>query len=323
MNQTAIYCVGIDVSKMSLDINVSALSETAFSTTNNTEGFETIIKQLQEYEISLVLVEATGGLELPCVCALQAAGFDVCIINPRQARDFARSMGYLAKTDKIDALMLAQMAYVIHNHPGRERFIKPLPQIKQQELQALVTRRRQLTTMLVAERNRIHPSHSLNQRSIHTVITLLEQEINAINQKMARHVQAHFRQLADLLNNIKGVGNILIAVLIAELPELGKLSRREISALVGLAPINRDSGKMRGRRTIWAGRGSIRATLYMSTLSATRFNPVIKTFYQRLIASGKARKVALVACMRKFLTIINAMVRDGLPWNNAYHQVMA
>ncbi|WP_237388478.1 IS110 family transposase [Xenorhabdus sp. Sc-CR9] len=320
MSQPNPLCVGIDVSKASLDIAVSTDVE-AFTASNDPDGFDVIVSVMKQHSVSLVLMEATGGLESAVACSLQAEGFDVVVINPRQARDFARAMGYLAKTDHIDAKVLAQMAEVINRHPERERFIRALPDAERQVLSAMVVRRRQLITMLVAERNRLHPAHPQSRKSINIIIKALEAELARIDEDMNKHIQTHFKKLADRLSAIKGVGTMTAATLLAEVPELGKLSRREISALVGVAPVNRDSGTIRGRRTIFGGRAGVRTALYMATLVATRFNPVIKTFYNRLLAAGKAKKVALVACMRKLLTILNAMIRKDEEWNDSYHQI--
>jgi transposase len=243
----------------------------------------------------------------------------VAIINPRQARDFARAMGQLAKTDRIDARLLAQLGEVIERHPERDRFIKPLPTVEQQVLAALVARRRQLIMMLVAERNRLAQAHPQTKASIQTIIKALTKELERINDAMDGHLRSHFADLSALLDSVKGVGKTTISTLIAEVPELGQLSRREIGALVGVAPLNRDSGLMRGRRTIFGGRSNVRHTLYMAALVASRHNPVIKAFYDRLVEAGKPKKVALVACMRKLLTILNAMVKAGKPWDASLH----
>ncbi|CAM3595591.1 IS110 family transposase [Xenorhabdus nematophila] len=320
MSQPNPLCVGIDVSKASLDIAVNRSVE-SFTASNDINGFDTIVSVLKQHTVSLVLMEATGGLESAVACSLQAEGFDVVVINPRQARDFARAMGYLAKTDRIDAKVLAQMADVINRHPKRERFIRALPDAERQVLSAMVVRRRQLITMLVAERNRLHPAHPQSRKSINIIISALEAELARIDENMNKHIQTYFKALADRLSAIKGVGAMTAATLLAEVPELGKLSRREISALVGVAPVNRDSGTLRGRRTLFGGRAGVRTALYMATLVATRFNPVIKTFYNRLLAAGKPKKVALVACMRKLLTILNAMIRKDEEWNDSYHQI--
>ena len=313
-------CVGIDVSKATLDIAASG-EFMQFTAANDSDGFDVIIDELRKQSVALILMEATGGYEAAVACALQVEGFEVAVINPRQARDFARAMGYLAKTDRIDARVLAQMAEVINRHPERERFIRAMPDAERQVLTAMVVRRRQLITMLVAERNRMHLSHPQSRKSINIIIKALDDELARIDIDMNKHVQSHFKDLAERLISIKGVGAMTAATLLAEVPELGKLSRREISALVGVAPINRDSGTMRGRRTIFGGRARVRTALYMATLVATRFNPVLKAFYTRLLTAGKAKKVALVACIRKLLTILNAMFRKNERWNESYHQV--
>ncbi|HBM0024900.1 TPA: IS110 family transposase [Salmonella enterica] len=313
-------CVGIDVSKVTLDIAASSTIE-QFSVANDTDGFDFIIAELRQHDVALVLMEATGGLEAAVACALQAEGFEIAVVNPRQARDFARAMGYLAKTDRIDARVLAQMAEVINRHPERERFIRALPDAERQVLAAMVVRRRQLISMLVAERNRLYPVHPQSRKSINIIIKALEDELARIDEDMNNHIQNHFKAISEQLSSVKGVGAMTAAALLAEVPELGNLSRREISALVGVAPVNRDSGTMRGRRTIFGGRTGVRTALYMATLVATRFNPVIKAFYTRLVAAGKPKKVALVACMRKLLTILNAMLRKNEEWNELYHHV--
>ncbi|MDC9594951.1 IS110 family transposase [Xenorhabdus sp. IM139775] len=321
MSQPNPLCVGIDVSKATLDI--AASSDIAqFTVGNDSDGFDTIIAELKKYPVVLILMEATGGLEAAVACELQANGFDVAVVNPHQARDFARAMGYLAKTDRIDARALAQMAEVINHHPERQRFIRALPDAERQVLAAIVVRRRQLIAMIVAERNRLHLAHPQSRKSINIIIKALEDELARIDTDMNNHIQNHFKELADQLSRVKGIGTMTTAALMAEVPELGSLSRREISALVGVAPVNRDSGTMRGRRTIFGGRAGVRTALYMAALVATRFNPVIKVFYERLLAAGKPKKVALVACMRKLLTILNAMLRKNEEWDESYHQVI-
>lgn len=312
-------CVGIDVSKATLDLAASSAIE-QFSVCNDADGFDLIIAELRKRDVELVLMEATGGLEAAVACALQAAGFEIAVVNPRQARDFARAMGYLAKTDRIDAKALAQMAEVINRHPERDRFIRALPDAERQVLNAMVVRRRQLIAMQVAERNRLYLAHPQSRKSINIIIKALEDELTRVDD-MKNHIGNHFRELSERLSSIKGVGTMTIAALLAEVPELGKLTRREISALVGVAPVNRDSGTMRGRRTIFGGRAGVRTALYMSALVATRFNPVIKAFYIRLVAAGKPKKVALVACMRKLLTILNAILRKNELWNESYHHI--
>ncbi|EUC13651.1 UNVERIFIED_ORG: transposase [Burkholderia sp. CF145] len=311
--------VGIDVSKATLDIAIG-VKATPLSVSNKTDGFDTLLEELARHRVALIVLEATGGLEMAVACVLQAAGYAVAVINPRQARDFARAMGKLAKTDRIDARILAQLGEVIERHPEREKFVKTLPSIEQQALAAIVARRRQLITMLVSERNRLALAHTQTRKSIETIIEVLKAEIARIESEMGGHIHSHFADLSALLRTVKGVGDATISVVIAEVPELGKLTRREISSLIGVAPINRDSGTMRGKRTIFGGRGSVRRVLYMAALVAARHNPAIRLFYRRLVEAGKPKKVALVACMRKLLTILNAMVKAGRPWDASFHE---
>jgi transposase len=263
--------------------------------------------------------EATGGFELACATALQLAGLAVAVVNPRQARDFARAMGYLAKTDRIDAAVLVDMARTLLARADLSKLVKPLPDAQQLELQALVTRRRQLMAMKLAEDHRMKMPGVRQRRSLNTIIKALDREIVRVDKDLQAFVGANHAELAALLDSVKGVGKATISTLLAEVPELGKLSGREVSALVGVAPINRDSGTMRGKRSIFGGRPDVRRVLFMAALVASRHNPVIKAFYQRLLAAGKPKKVALVACMRKLLTILNAMVRSGKPWDQALH----
>lgn len=294
--------IGIDVAKASLDIAMG-VNASPLSLTNDADGFDTLLGHLAKLKVAMVVMEATGGYESAVACALQAAGYPVAIINPRQARDFARAMGQLAKTDRIDARILAKLGEVIERSLDRDKFIKPLLNAEQRVLADLATRRRQLIDMLVAERNRLAQAPATTRGSLDTIIAALTRELERIDNDMGRHVKKHFADLSALLDSAKGVGKTTISTLIAEVPELGKLSRREIGALIGVAPINRDSGRMRGRRTIFGGRSSVRKVLYMAALEATRHNPAIKAFYDRLVAGGKPKKVAIVACVRKLLTV--------------------
>jgi transposase len=268
---------------------------------------------------ALIVLEATGGYEFEAACALQAAGLAVAVVNPRTARDFARAMGALAKTDALDARMLAVFARALHQHPERERFVKPLADAQLQQLQALVLRRRQLVQMLTAERQRLRLAHAAARPSIERFIKVLKQELGDSEAEVAAHVQRHHAELAQALASVPGIGAASVAVLLAELPELGKLDRRRIAALVGVAPLNRDSGQMRGQRCIWGGRADVRRTLYMATLTAVRYNAPLKACYERLLAAGKRKKVALVACMRKLLTILNAIAKQGSTWDPTTH----
>ena len=286
---------------------------------NDEAGYAALLAELSSLNVGLVLLEATGGFELACATALQLAGLAVAVVNPRQARDFARAMGYLAKTDRIDAAVLVDMARTLLARADLSKLVKPLPDAQQLELQALVTRRRQLMAMKLAEDHRMKMPGVRQRRSLNTIIKALDREIVRVDKDLQAFVGANHAELAALLDSVKGVGKATISTLLAEVPELGKLSGREVSALVGVAPINRDSGTMRGKRSIFGGRPDVRRVLFMAALVASRHNPVIKAFYQRLLAAGKPKKVALVACMRKLLTILNAMVRSGKPWDQALH----
>ena len=310
--------VGIDVAKATLEVAISGRSAT-LALANDEAGHAALLAELSDASVGLVLFEATGGFELACATALQMAGLAVAIVNPRQARDFARAMGHLAKTDRIDAAVLADMARTLLNRGNLSKLVKPLPDAQQLELQALVTRRRQLIAMKLAEDHRMKMPGVRQRRSLNTIIKALDREIARVDKDLQAFVSANHAELAALLDSVKGVGKATISTLLAEVPELGKLSGREVSALVGVAPINRDSGTMRGKRAIFGGRPDVRRVLFMAALVASRHNPVIKAFYQRLLLAGKPKKVALVACMRKLLTILNAMVRSGKPWNQALH----
>jgi transposase len=310
--------VGIDIAKHSFDaaIGVAGAIQTFV---NDDGGHDALMAELAGKAVELIVMEATGGLERDLACALQAAGFTVAVVNPRQARDFAKAMGYLAKTDRIDAKALAELAQVLSRHPQRERFVSALPTPEQQALQALVARRRQLVAMRVAEHQRLSVSHAAARKSIAAMIEAIRAQLDAVEADLARHIETHHADLAQRLASVRGIGPATTASLIAEVPELGRLSRREISALIGVAPFNRDSGQMRGKRTIFGGRAQVRRALYMAALAAIRFNAVIKNFYSRLIAAGTPKKVAIVACMRKLLTILNAMVRTGKSWDDSLH----
>ena len=310
--------IGIDVSSQTLEVASSAQAKT-WQVSNDAHGIESLCSQLTVSGPALVVLEATGGYEFEAACALQAAGLAVAVVNPRTARDFARAMGALAKTDALDAQMLAAFARVLHQHPERERFVKPLADAQLQQLQALVLRRRQIVQMLTGERQRLRISHAAARPSIERVIEFLKQELGDSDTEVAAHVQHHHAQLAQALTSVPGIGAASVAVLLAELPELGKLDRRRVAALVGVAPLNRDSGQMRGQRSIWGGRADVRRTLYMATLTAVRYNPVLKSYYERLLGAGKRKKVALVACMRKLLTMLNAIAKHGSTWDPHHH----
>lgn len=310
--------VGVDVSSQTLEVASSGELKT-WQVANDATGLEALVSRLLELKPALTVLEATGGYEFEAACALQAAGLAVAVVNPRTARDFARAMGALAKTDALDARMLAAFARVLHQHPERQRFVKPLADAELQRLQALVLRRRQLVQMITSERQRMRISHVAARPSIERVIEFLTSELGDSEAEVAAHVQRHHAELAAALASVPGIGTASVAVLLAELPELGKLDRRRVAALVGVAPLNRDSGQMRGQRTIWGGRSDVRRTLYMATLTAVRHNPILKTHYERLLAAGKRKKVALVACMRKLLTMLNAIAKNGSKWDPSLH----
>jgi len=301
--------VGIDVSKGLLDVAVLPEGE-SWSATNDEEGITQVVKRLKSLRPRLVVLEATGGMETALVGAAATARLPVVVVNPRQVRDFAKSVGALAKTDAIDARVLARFAEAVRPE------VRPLKDKEASQLSALIARRRQLVEMLTSEKNRLGSAPEAIHPSLEEHIEWLEQRLTDINGKLRKAIKKSpvWRAKEQLLRTAPGVGAVLSATLVAGLPELGALNRKRIAALVGVAPFNRDSGKYRGKRCIWGGRGSIRAVLYMATLAATRFNPAIRAFYLRLCAAGKEKKVALTACMRKLLTILNAMVKTGTPW---------
>ena len=311
--------VGIDVAKAQVDVSVLGAMLEAQRFDNEAEGHSALAAALAPLGVALVVMEATGGYEAALACALQAAGLAVAIVNPKQARAFAKSMGKLAKTDRIDARMLAEFAAVLVRRDDLAHFIRPLANSEQQALAALVTRRRQLLTMLLGERQRLQLAMALVRPSIEAMIAAIRAQLDDVEAQMVAHVQEHFAELDQLLQSASGIGPVASATIIAELPELGRLNRREIATLVGVAPMAYDSGTSRGRRRVQGGRFEIRRVLYMATLSAARHNPSIKAFYDRLLAAGKFPKVALVACMRKLLTILNAMVRHNRHWDQSPH----
>lgn len=305
--------VGVDVAKDTVEVACSDASSRSF--TNSDAGHARLVRWLSSKTVVLVVLEATGGYEESAALALAAAGLPVSVLNPRQARDFARAMGRLAKTDRIDARVLAEFAAVLHAQGHQPR---ALPSAEQRELAALVVRRRQLVAMLVAERQRLNVAHTRAKPSIESVIELLRRQLADIDDDLQRQLHDRHADLSALLQSVKGVGPTTASTLIAELPELGTLTRKQIASLAGLAPLNRDSGTLRGQRHIFGGRATVRRVLYLAALVATRFNPAIKACYQRLVAAGKPRKVALVACMRKLLITLNAIARTKTPWRSDF-----
>ena len=307
--------VGIGISADNLDVAVLPGSD-SWRVPNDAEGIASLVEHFARLQPTLVAVEATGGYEAPVAAELATADIPVAVVNPRQVRDFARSTGKLAKTDSIDAMVLAHFAKALRPTP------RPIPDAQDRELRSLLARRRQLVQMQTAERNRLARATLSVKLRIQTHLAWLKDELKDLDRDLGDSLRSTpiWNDKDELLKTVPGVGKNLSLTLIAELPELGSLNRYQIAALVGVAPFNRDSGSFRGHRSVWGGRASVRAALYMSTLVATRFNPLIKTFYDRLCAKGKPKKVALAACMRKLLTILNVMVNRHTPWNPSYHQ---
>lgn len=304
---------GIDVSKRRLDVCLLPDGE-AFSVANDQRGIDELVGRFEEARTKLVVLEATGRYERPAAVAIAAAGIAVAVVNPRQARDFAKATGRLAKTDKIDAEVLARFAASVNPSPS------VLPDAEVQALEAILARRRQILEMLTAENNRLQMALPTVAKRIRAHMKWLKKELDRIDKELEEAIEAStaFKENEALLRSVPGVGPVLARTLLAELPELGTLTHKRLSALVGVAPFNNDSGQRRGKREVWGGRAPVRAALYMGALVATRHNPVLKEFYERLLASGKPKKVALVACMRKLLLILNALMRDRAVWRSTH-----
>ena len=304
--------VGIDVSKATLDIHTLPCEE-AWSTGNDEESIDVLVARLAGLKPTLIVLEATGGLERRVLGAMLAAGLPAVAVNPRQARDFAKATGQLAKTDSLDARVLALFADRIRPT------VRPAVDEQTRELDALMVRRRQVVDMITAEKNRFGaaPASKRVVKAIRDHIAWLEKQLDIVDTDLDNSIRnsSAWREKDDLLRSVPGVGKVLSRTLLAQAPELGTLSRKQIAALIGLAPLNRDSGTHRGRRCIWGGRAQVRQVLYMSTLAAIRYNPAIAAFNKRLVDAGKCRMVAIVACMRKLLTILNAMLRSNSPWS--------
>jgi transposase len=313
MNETS-HNVGIDVSKLTLDIAIHETGE-SWSCSNDPEGVQDLSSKLKQAKPTRIVLEATGGYETLVTATLVAAELAVIMVNPRQVRDFAKATGQLAKTDRIDARILAHFAAVI-DPPAR-----PPKSPAAQHLEALLARRRQIVDMLVAEKNRLSSNHDRAVvKDLKSHIAWLERRLKASDDELQRVLKESpaWRERDNLLRSVPGVGPVLSLTLLAQLPELGQLNRRQIAKLVGVAPFNRDSGQWRGARHIWGGRAVVRPPLFMATLAATRSNPIIKSFYRRLLEAGKAPKVALTACMRKLLTILNTIVKTQTAWRSTY-----
>ena len=301
--------IGIDVAQATLEVAVRPTGK-QWRVANDAAAIEELVPQLRALHPQLIVLEATGGLELPLLAALGSARLPVVAVNPRQVRDFAKALGQLAKTDVLDAQVLAHFAEAVR--PA----VRPLPDAATQALAALVTRRRQLVEMLVAEENRRRSAPVAIRADIQAHIVWLRKRLTDLDQELGQVLRSSplWREREDVLRSVPGIGPTVTATLLAELPELGALGRKQIAALVGVAPLNRDSGPLRGNRTVWGGRATVRAALYMATLVATRRNPVIRALYARLLAAGKLKKVALTACMRKLLVILNALLKHRTRW---------
>jgi transposase len=305
--------VGIDVAKDRLDVHIRPLGD-IFTVTRDSEGLAALVERLRAAAPSLIVLEATGGFEVTVAAALAAAQLPLAVVNPRQIRDFARATGKLAKTDTLDAAAIAHFAEAVKPTP------RPIPDAQAQALGELVGRRRQIVQLMTAERNRKRQLISARLiKGVDRLLAVLQKELSDIEEELSDSVRGTpaWRENEDLITTVPGVGDVTARHLIADLPELGTLDRKRIASLVGVAPLNRDSGTFRGKRTTWGGRAAVRATLYMAALVASQHNPVIRAFYKRLRQAGKPAKVALTACMRKLLTILNAMLRDRRPWQTA------
>jgi transposase len=304
--------IGIDVSKTRLDVAVGEDGEN-WSAGNDDQGIAKTVERCSQFHPQLVVVESTGGLESRLVSELYLAKVPVALVNPRRVREFAKATGLLAKTDKLDARLLTRFGQAVKPDPTC------LPSEEEQLLSAMVTRRRQLIDMRTAETNRLPTAHVSMRSSIENLLSWLNEQITALELKIDEFIQNHpyFKAKDDILRSVPGIGPVTAAIVISDLPELGKLDRKKIAALVGVAPFNDDSGFHKGKRRVNGGRPNVRTVLYMAAISASRFNPIIRSFYEHLLMMGKLKKVALVACMRKLLTILNAMLRDQKSWQPA------
>jgi len=302
--------IGIDVSKDKLDVAVRP-TETSMTFSNDEDGISFLVNFVKSLSPSLIVLEASGGLETAAVGALAIESLPVVVINPRQMRDFAKATGKLAKTDAIDARTIARFAELLQPE------VRPLKDEEAQRLTAFNTRRRQIVEMITAEKNRLSSAPIWTRKDIKAHITWLEKCLKKVDNDLSNFLKKSpvWKEKNDILRSAPGVGPVTATTLLSNLPELGKLSRKKIAALVGVAPLNRDSGLFRGKRTTWGGRQNIRSVLYMSVVSAIRCNPVVKKFYQRLCDAGKPPKVAITACMRKLLIILNTMVKNRTPWS--------
>lgn len=311
MEKTAQIFVGIDISKAWLDIALYEHEDT-FRSANDDTGIAKLVKRMQELQPALIVLEPTGGFEMLVVAELTHAGLPVVVVNAKRIRDFARATGRLAKTDKLDAKVLAHFAAAIR--PA----VRSLRSEEEEQLTALLTRRRQVLEMLTVEKNRLVTVRAKMRANIKAHIEWLSNSLKDLDEEIEDFIENTplWKEKDALLQSVPGVGPVTSATLLGMLPELGMLNRQEIAALVGVAPVNKDSGKKRGKRRVYGGRADVRSVLYMTALAAKKFNPVIRAFYERLIKQGKEKKVALTACMRKLLVILNAMMRMNQPWQS-------
>jgi transposase len=309
--------VGIDVAKDSMEVTAHEGKE-HWNFTNDEAGIAKLITRMKKLSPSLIVLEATGGYEFTIAAELSSVGFPVAVVNPRHIRDFARSVGILAKTDILDAKVIARYAATVQPTP------RALPAKETKRLGSIMMRRRQIVAMRTAEKNRLHQADPAVKERIKVHITWLEQELSDLNKELKQMIESNpeWKEKSEIIQSVPGVGPNLAITILSDFPELGRLNRKQTAALSGVAPFNRDSGTMRGKRCIWGGRGVVRTAAYMSTISAIRFNPLLKPFYTRLIEAGKLRKVAMVACMRKLLCILNAMLKNHTTWDCRVHQVI-
>lgn len=322
-NSDSFVLAGVDVSKAFLDVAVvgATLHQKRFA--NSPEGQDELTSALRSIHCDLAVLESTGGWEAAVACRMQLHDVPVAVINPTRVRSFAKSMGYLAKTDKVDAKVLAEFAGVLIRKEDLQKYLLPVKDNLRKELEALMTRRGQLIAMRTAERNRLSLAPVPVKPSIESLLSAIQKLLDENDTELQDRIDGHFHELDQLLQSIPGIGPSVSRILIGALPELGHLNRRAIGALVGVAPMAKDSGNSQGKRRIQGGRAQIRKTLYMATVAAATYNPVIKAFYQRLKATGKPSKVALVACMRKLIVILNSMVRNNVPWNSDFATSLA
>jgi transposase len=308
--------IGIDVAKDSMEVTVHEGKED-WAYANDENGLTKLLAKMKRLSPSLIVIEATGGYEITIAAELQSRGFPVAVVNPRHIRDFAKSLGILAKTDSLDAKVIARFAATVQPTP------RDLPDEATQRLGAIMMRRRQIVAMLTMEKNRLHQADAVVRERIKEHITWLKQELEDINKELKQIVEDNpeWKEKSEIIQSIPGAGPNLAITLLSDFPELGNLNRKQTAALGGVAPFNRDSGTLRGKRSIWGGRDVVRSATYMSTFVAIRCNPALKAFFERLIIAGKPYKVAVVACMRKLLCILNAMLKNHTLWNYQVHQL--